>query len=414
MNRILITGASTYGVSNHGDDAMFDVFCKGIKKEIPSAEITFLGRHPNREFDKEFGVHSIKNIDHDSKKQSLGRWFFGFNPGDATDHLTKIREELGRADLVVIGGNSFMEVSQSDFLRGVTSYSATIATWARLFGKKFVLYGAAVYPMKSDYTKQMARYLCNNAALVTLREEESRQELLSAGVLNDKSLQVLADPAFGLEEVVDRNLGFEILKREKIKLKGKNLIGIAFRHMYWLWDEKEFDHYASIMAETADFLTQEFDADVVFIPNCTYKIDTKYEDDRFIAKYIYKKIKNKKRVHLIKNEYTLHETLSVYSILDLLISNRRHALIFAAIHSVPVFALSTGHIWHFRPWIKELNLENQLISMTESSLSQIKSAIKNTWNERQNVKKVLEKRIPALRSKALKHTKLIADLFKNH
>lgn len=412
MKKILITGASTYGVKNHGDDAMFDVFCKGIRRELKNVEITFMGRHPDKSFDKEFEVQTIKNIDHDSKKQSLGRWFFGFNPGDPTHHLAEIRKRLEETDLVVIGGNSFMEVSQSDFLRGVSSYSATIATWARLFNKPFALYGAAVYPMKSDYTKQIARFLCNNASLVTLRENASKEELIDAGVKNEKNLKVLADPAFGLDIIQNKTPGLNVLKQNGISLTKPNLVGIAFRHMYWLWNEKDFEKYSLIIAKTVDFIIENFNADVLFIPNCTYSIDTKLEDDREIAKAIKQKVKNKKNAHIILKEHTLKETLSIYPLLSLLISNRRHSLIFAAIHNIPVFALSTGHIWHFKPWIKELELDDQLISMTESNATEIQNKITNTWNKREGISKILKRRIPKLRSKALQHTKYLADLIR--
>ena len=78
MKKFVVTGASTYGVKNMGDDAMFANLVDGLRRDFPGCEITFVCRHPDPEFDKVFGVKSIKNIDHDSKEQSLGRWFNGF------------------------------------------------------------------------------------------------------------------------------------------------------------------------------------------------------------------------------------------------------------------------------------------------------------------------------------------------
>ena len=71
MKKIVIAGASTYGVKNAGDDAMLSNLVNGFRRRIPDCEMTFLARHPDKRFDEVFGVSSIKNFEHDSKKQSL-------------------------------------------------------------------------------------------------------------------------------------------------------------------------------------------------------------------------------------------------------------------------------------------------------------------------------------------------------
>ena len=41
---------------------------------------------------------------------------------------SEIKNAIDQADLMIIGGNSFMEISENEFLHGVSSYSATLAT----------------------------------------------------------------------------------------------------------------------------------------------------------------------------------------------------------------------------------------------------------------------------------------------
>lgn len=408
MKKIVVAGASTYGVKNAGDDAMFRNLINGIKKRIPNSQITFLARHPDKDFDNFFGIKSIKNIEHDSKKQSLGRWFCGFNPGDSTEHLERIRKAIEECDLIIIGGNSFMEVSGSSFLRGVVSYSATLATWARLFQKPYALYGVAAHPLKNDITKQLARFLCGNANIVTVREEFTKQQLLDAGV-NDANIQVFADPAFGIDPVSDRDKALNILKNENIQLNSQKIIGIAFRHMYWVWNEKEFEHYSIKMANLCDFMIENFGAELLFIPNCTYNVDTKYEDDRVIAELVRNKMKRPEKAHLIRNEYNLTETLSLYQLLDMLLSNRRHSCIFGAIHNVPFIAMSTGHMWHFKPFVKALSIPGQAVSFTEDSLNSLKSEIRETWKNRVTLSQKISKAVPFLKEKARKQVDVILD-----
>ena len=68
--KFIVTGASTYGVDNHGDDAMLSCLIRGLKKKYKNPEIIFLARHPNKKFDNLYGFKSLKNLDHDHNIRS--------------------------------------------------------------------------------------------------------------------------------------------------------------------------------------------------------------------------------------------------------------------------------------------------------------------------------------------------------
>ena len=130
----IITGASTYGVKKIiGDDAMLANLVQGLKRNDSQAEIIFLARHPDKNYDKLFNFKSLKNLDHDSNKSAEGRMFNGFNKGDDDTHILNIKNHLETADLLIIGGNSFMEVSDNKFLRGVSSYAVTLAILSKFW-----------------------------------------------------------------------------------------------------------------------------------------------------------------------------------------------------------------------------------------------------------------------------------------
>jgi colanic acid/amylovoran biosynthesis protein len=403
--KIVIAGASTYGVKNHGDDAMFKVLCDGIKKKYPKCNLIFLARHPNKIFDNEFGVKSIKNIEHNSKKDSMGKWFYGFNPNDSTEHFKKIRHTFENADLIILGGNSFMEISSNEFMRGVSSYSAFFATLAKIYEKPFVLYGVNGHPLKNEFTKQMARYLCNNAQLVTIRESFFQKELIKIGV-NQKKLKVFTDPVFGLEPITTKTSGKKVLEKEKIYPKTSKLIGICFRHMYWMWNDVQFEHYSKMMAKICDFVIEKFNSDVLFIPNCTYNEAHKFQDDRVVSNYILTKMKHSKNAHMIKNDLSLKDILSVYPLFDLVISNRRHASIFAAIHSIPFMVLSTGTMWHHEPFMNMLSSKH-LVDMKKTNLVEIKKHLENMWKNSEKISIQLNKKIPLLRKEARKQVEVL-------
>ena len=74
---------------------------------------------------------------------------------------------------MIIGGNSFMEISENEFLHGVSSYSATLATLANVTHRCIVCVNV-VESITSEVTKQHARFLCENAIAVTMRESSAK------------------------------------------------------------------------------------------------------------------------------------------------------------------------------------------------------------------------------------------------
>ena len=245
--KYVITGASTYGVKNMGDDAMLANMVQGIKREDLDAEITFLARHPNKDYDKLFGFKSVKNLDHDSNKDAEGRVFLGFNKDDPTENLNNIIKNIQEADLLIIGGNSFMEVSQNQFLRGVSSYATTLAILAKFCGTPYALYGLNIVDsVKETLTTQHAKFLCENAIAVTVREPQVISYLNELKIDLD-NVSICGDPAFGMESVYNANKAYEILIRNNIKLnEKKKILTICYRIEYWKSQETLFLNFKKL------------------------------------------------------------------------------------------------------------------------------------------------------------------------
>jgi polysaccharide pyruvyl transferase WcaK-like protein len=243
---------------------------------------------------------------------------------------------------------------------------------------------------------------------VTVREDFTKEELLKAGA-DGGNICVFADPAFGVDPVGERTRGLEILKRDGIRTGPGKMIGVAFRHMYWKWSEDEFYGYAAKLASMCDHIIEKTGAEILFIPNCTYDVDTKYEDDRVIAEYVIGKMKRPERVRSIKGDLTLPDTLALYRLLDMLISNRRHSCIFAAIHGVAMLPMSTGHRWHFAPFARELSVEDRVVSFTDDSLEGLKSKAMDTWDDRGALVEKMNTRLPRLRARARSQVDMLID-----
>jgi len=409
MKKVVIAGTSVYGIENQGDEAMLNVFCRELRANLPDVEITLLARHPSKALDELHGVKSIKNLEHDSKEESMGRWFYGLNPGDPTDHLREIRKEIEACDLLVIGGDPFAEISLG-FYRGLAPYAALLITIAKFLEKPVMLYGIHIgRKLKTDLGKELTKFCISNSDLVTLREEFSRKAILDLGI-SDKNTVVLADSAFGLNPIDSKEMGQDVLDKEGIQFKSDKVVGITFRHEYWHWGKSEWDYYSIELAKTYDYLVREFGFDLLFIPNCTYDIDNYYEDDRPVAKESVEKMKYKDHAHQITGKYNLFETLSLYRHIDMMFSNRRHSLIFAAVNGVP--PVGCGGEWHIKPALDELSVGDKFVKIEDLNADLLKKSLCETWNNREQIIKNMKEVLPKLREKALQHGKLAADLIK--
>lgn len=361
MGRYLITGASTFSVSNAGDDAMLWSIVRGLRISDPGCDIVLVCRHPSQALERALKIRTISNIDHTSKSASLGRHFLGFNPGDSHEHLDALRRELEAADAVILAGNLFMEISVNEFMRGVASYALMMGQWALLFGKPLYITGMAIHPrIANEYTREIARFLCANARRVQVREEFSRKCLADIGVTETK-VEVMGDPAFGIP-IISAEIGWKVLADSGIRPK-RRLIGFNWRMLYWKADESSVSREVQIAARACDELCERLDAELLFLPNCTYGVDTPAEDDRTHHRAIVEQMKHKSRTHLWEREALVTEILPIFSVLDLHIANRRHACIFAAVQGVPFISLVTEATQHFAPFLSDLGLSKQSIEI---------------------------------------------------
>lgn len=362
MRRYLITGASTYGVSNAGDDAMLWSLVRGLRKADPDCDIVLVCRHPSRELERAFNIRTVGNIDHATKVASEGRWFLGFNPGDSATHLDVLRDEFERADAVILGGNLFMEVSANSFMRGVASYALLMGQWALLFGRRLYITGLAVHPgITGAGTREIAKFLCSNARLIQVREQFTRDRLAEAGV-DPAKVRVTGDPAYGIP-IIDRAVGTESLAKVGIQSKRK-LIGFNWRMLYWKASDESVSQEVELAARCCDALCERLDAEIVFLPNCTYGVDTPVEDDRTHHRAIAGGMRHRDRAHLWEREALVTELLPVFAALDLHVANRRHACICAAVQGTPFISLLTDQPQHFLPFLADLGVPGQALEIS--------------------------------------------------
>lgn len=397
-------GTSVYGIENAGDEVLLSVLVRELRALEPKCHITWVARHKNERLAKEYGCDQvIVGLEHETKAASEGRWFNGLNMNDSTNHLRVLDSVIRESDLLIIGGDPFQEITLS-FHRGLASYAALLITHAKFVGTPVMLYSIHMgSKLVSSYAKEITKYCIENASLTTLREDFSLTRLHELGIKTDNCV-VVSDTAWAIDPVSPHHMSATVKKFFKAVPKGKRVVGLNIRHNYWQWSEKFWDKMAGELAAFCDHIVEKHDAVILSIPNCTYDIDHKMEDDRPIAREICKRMKHKNSFHCIEDKMLLNPTLSIFPRLWAHISNRRHSAIFAAVHEVP--ALPLGGSWHVRPAFDEIGLGGYVIEpefWTNESLSKNFDAI---IDNKDAIISRIHKELPHLRKNAIRQAKL--------
>ena len=354
--RVLIAGASTFGVANLGDDAMFAALVQALKRNAPAADVRLLARHPDNAFDNYFGVSSVQNLEHSSNELARGRMFNGLNRGDDVQLLPKVFEEIADADVLVLAGNIFMEVSENSYQRGVSSYAALLTTLAQAARTPIVVFGLNVVdPLSSPLTVQHARHVLGAASAVFVREEAALHHLSLSG-LEVESYRVLGDPAFALQEDQERQSADLVALPFSPKSASDPVVTVSLRSEYWMESGKP-----TLSDEALEALAAlvSLPVNVIAVPNCTYDKGNLFEDDRVVHRLLFESLRDK--IVFLEERLGLFETLEFLRKSSLHITNRRHSAVLAGHARVPVIAVGTSHATHMSGFIQDFGPGIELV-----------------------------------------------------
>lgn len=389
MRKILLAGG--YDTRNLGDYAALYL----LKNYLQDAEIVLLSRHPENAIPDFPYLKQIKNLDFNSKKESLGKWFRGFNPEDSTEHLGIIFREMMSSNALLIGGGRLLVDYALDFMRGPLFYFFILVLLAKFMGKPVAIYSMTIEKPRTEEGFKFLKFIIENAEVVTLRESESLNTLLSLGI-KPKEAFVFPDPGFSLPEVSE-NVGKEILNRELIP--EEKFIGVNFRAT--VVGDISFEELVSMYSKICDALYEEFGLPILMVSQMYYGVDNPYYDDRNLHLRVREACKYSDKVFVLKGEYGMFETLSIYKNLSALFSTRRHGIIFAATQKVPVYGITTEDNVLYA--LKVLGLENNQISLGCDINVDLLCSFDDT-------NRIINEKLPDLKDKSLGHVKVISEL----
>jgi len=264
-------------------------------------------------------------------------------------------------------------------------------------------------PFKNERTKELAKEVYRNFALVTNREAISTDFLKKEGfdVQNTKNF---ACPSFLFQSQFD----FTIEEIDEFLKNGKPIVGFIMcgwnftTGPYDKWPRKDEDYY--IYAEALEYLTNTYETNLIImshsngfpIPPEEFKLQ--HGRDYPIIKQLENILVRRgkaKNYRVLNGIYTPHETKCIIGKCDMMISGRLHGAVAALSQEIPTVIIDYGHEpkAHKLRGIAELcEVEEYLVDPNQSN--DLIKKVDKCFNDRFELKKHLTKRIPIVKQLA--------------
>lgn len=364
MPKLVISGY--YGFKNNGDEAMLYAILKVLEQRLRGFDPVVLSKNPE-ETRRYFGVRAIPRHD-----------------------LGMIWRELRGADLLISGGGGLLQDATGP---NSILYYLGVVTLAKLLHKPVFFYGQGIGPVKTALGKNLTRLVVNRVDAITVRDSQSREELLNLGV-NKPPVYVTADPALGLDTGdIDPGVGKKILSDLGV-LPDSPLIGLSVRG----W--KGMGEYKRVIARVCDRLAAD-GWRIIFLP-------MHYPEDVNISREISSMMDGP--AITVERQLNFKEMLSLMMQVKSIIGMRLHFLIFGALLGVPMVGIS------YDPKVDRfLNLVDMPCGGDISRLDyhQLLARVNQVNSRHSQMKDILARKVSVLRGEALRGAELVARLLEN-
>jgi polysaccharide pyruvyl transferase CsaB len=264
---------------------------------MPDAELAVLSNTP-AETQALFGI------------PAFNRWRMG-----------AIVNQLQKSDLLVMGGGSLLQDATSP--RSVIYYLGIVMI-AKMLGKPVIFYAQGIGPITKAISKRLIRMIVNRVDVITVRDEQSGEDLKSLGVKN-APIYVTADPAVTINSnQVDISFGQGVIQKYKPDTK-KPIMAISVR----AWKNEQ--QYKKIIAQFADEALRR-GWEVFFLP-------MQNPADLAPSLDIVKQMSEPGAV-VIEEKMNFKQIFSFIGASQFILGMRLHSVILAAVMNIPFAGIS--------------------------------------------------------------------------
>ena len=356
-----------YGFRNIGDDALLMSIINDLKRFKPDIRLLILSKNPI-DTSKDFNVPSISRI-----------------------NMLRIFRAMKNARAIIYGGGNLLQDNTST--RSLFFYLSTV--WlANKMNLKVMFYANGIGPLKKPTNRLLTKKIMNQVDVITLRESLSFEELKSLDIGKPRIL-LTSDAALTVtDDRVEPDTG--ILQQLGL-LNNKPLLGISLRK-YPGHEKVEHEKYESAIAQVIDIMASKHGAYPVFFP-------MQHPDDVPILENVAAKMKNK--CTIVKDKLNIYQTYDLISGMHMLLGMRLHALVFAAVASVPLVGL-----------VYDPKIQGFLDCINQPSAGDVRTLeyvhllelTEEVWLNRETISSSLSESIPALKENARENARVAVEM----
>ena len=293
---VLICGA--YGHGNAGDEAILEAIVLEMRGIDPEMPITVLSRTPEETAARN-GVQALHT--------------FAF---------ARFLKAMRRSKLFLNGGGSLIQDVTSS--RSLWYYLFTLCAAKRL-GCRVLMYGCGIGPVTRKLDRRLTRRVLNkNVDVITLREENSLEELRAFGVTKPEII-LASDPALTLPAAAPE--AAEAALAAAGVEKGTKCIGVCVRRWPGFLDK------TPAFAAALRHAWEEYGLTPVFL-------SINHRSDGEAAERVCEKLSADVPRFVLREPMPTPLTIAILSKMEIVVSMRLHGLIFSAASGVPLVGVS--------------------------------------------------------------------------
>jgi polysaccharide pyruvyl transferase WcaK-like protein/MoaA/NifB/PqqE/SkfB family radical SAM enzyme len=310
LNDIYITG--WYGTETLGDKAILGGILDNLSRISDGANFIISSIVP---YYSEETMEMLKNneVFHSNKDsyQVIGK------------NLIQNIKAIKKSDIVVMGGGPLMEIEN------VNNIYITFII-AKLLRKKTIIYNCGLGPLKSKRLKSIVKKTLEISDLVILRDQLSADNYPE--LVENIDYEVCIDPA----------VNFLLNNKKKQNKTNKSYILMSIRDWPLNYCKKENDYdfikekFENSMADLIDYLTENYDVEIILFPMHTYFIG---HDDRDFFQGFIEKLNSKKAVNIYEKDYNISEAIELFENAKILVGMRFHSVVFGNTLSIPTLSI---------------------------------------------------------------------------
>lgn len=358
--RIGISGS--YGGMNLGDEAILDGITGQLRRTL-SVEITVFSQNPGDTLSR----HQVERA---VPARNMTR--------------KEVTREIEKLDLLILGGGGIL------YDRDAQTYLREVCI-AHECGVPVFVYAVSAGPLTLTAVRNAVRDALNKAAVITVRDRQGYKLLEDVGV--DREIHLTADPALLIDP---EEIPIIALKAEGVRFE-RPLVGFSVREPGPAAPDIDPGHYYALLANTADFIVDRLDADVVFVQ--MERTDVQHSHG------VVAQMHNAERAEVLRRKYSARQTLGLLKRFEFAVGMRLHFLIFAALQGTPFVAL---------PYASKVmglleDLEMETPPLGDIGIGQLIASIDRSWDTRGDIRSKIQYCLPRLQSRARTTNQLLCE-----